>query len=140
MKNYHQQNQENKVIKILLEKEGFNLSSRLNSFTLSWDSRPQTQLVYKLKFSWKGVIFRLTAIGTYNLRSNTTIAILEFEEHFHRFGIGQSSIGAGSIGDKPDIIIGNHKLEVSFGKNHIHLYQKGVGSDLNNEEPFEFFL
>ncbi len=140
MKNYHQQNQENKEIKILLEKEGFNLSSKLNSFTLSWDYRPQTQLVYKLKFRWKGIVFRLTAIGTYNLRSNTTIAILEFEKYFYRFGIGQSSIGAGAIGKKPDIILGNYKLEFSFGKNHIHLFQKGVGSDLNTEEPFEFLL
>lgn len=137
MKNYHQLN---KKIKTLLEKERFNLSSRLNSFTLSWVSQPQTQLVYKLKFKWEGVVFRLTAVGTYNLRSNTTIAILEFEEYFYRFGIGQSSVGAGSIGNKPEIIIGNNKLEVSFGKNHIHLYQKGVGSNLNYNEPFEFFL
>ena len=57
----------------------------------------------------------------YRQRSNTIRAIVEYHNKSFNFGVGQSSVGAGAIGEQPNIVIGNNKLKFQFGKNCIFI-------------------
>lgn len=107
---------------------GFKLTLGTDYFNISWNSHPNSVSLKKIVFNWRGFDFKLTAIGKNNERSTTVEAILEFNGIKYKFGIGRCSVGAGCIGVKPKILVGNNNLNFSFGKNYIHVENKVISS------------
>ncbi len=108
------------------EHNNLEINSDLNSFKLSWKPQLGVESNYTIKFKWKGVLFKLNAIGNYELRYTTVVACVEYFNHKYRFGFGRAHIGAGAIGKCPEIKIGNHELKFHFGKNHIQVLEEVI--------------
>ena len=118
--------------KITRESDGLNINISPDKIVLSWDSPPiDTQVSYSIKFKWKGVHIKLTVLEYFGQRSNTIRAIVEYLEKTYNFGVGRSSVGAGCMGEPPNIVVGNNKLKFQFGKNCMSI------SELINDHRLE---
>jgi hypothetical protein len=104
-------------IKIQRESDGLNLTLTQDKIILSWESVPlDVQVSYSIIFKWKGVRINLMVLEYCGQRSNTIKAVVQYLGNKYSFGVGRSSVGAGSMGEKPNISIGNNKLKFEFGK------------------------
>jgi hypothetical protein len=118
--------------RIKRKSDGLNVNISPDKIVLSWDSAPlDFQVSYSVQFKWKGVHIKLTILEYYGQRSNTIRAIVEYLEKTYKFGVGRSSVGAGCMGEKPNIVIGNNKLRFQFGKNCMFI------SELINDQQLE---
>ncbi len=118
--------------KITREFDGLNINISPDKIILSWDSTPiETEVSYSIQFKWKGVHIKFTVFEYYGQRSNTIRAIVEYLEKTYKFGVGRSSVGAGCMGEQPNIVVGNNKLRFQFGKNCVSI------SELINEKRLE---
>ncbi len=132
--------------KVFRESDGLLMNVSLYKIVLSWDAPPfEVQVSYSIKFKWKSTQFKLTVLEYYGQRSNTIKAIVEYLDKSYTFGFGRSSVGAGSIGETPDIRIGNEKLKFQFGKNTISITEVSTDNRLNSiqsitESNFELIV
>lgn len=110
-------------IKIQRESDGLNMTLTQDKIILSWDSVPlDSQVSYSIIFNWKGERICLTVMEYYGQRSNTIKALVQYMGKQYSFGVGRSSVGAGAMGEKPNISIGNNKLKFEFGKRCMSIY------------------
>jgi hypothetical protein len=108
--------------KIKRDSDGLNVNISTDKIVLSWSSVPlEVQVSYSIQFKWKEIHIKLTVLEYYGQRSNTIRAIVEYFNKTYNFGVGRSSVGAGSMGEKPNIVIGNNMLKFQFGKNCISI-------------------
>jgi hypothetical protein len=108
--------------KIKRDSDGLNVNISTDKIVLSWSSVPlEVQVSYSIQFKWKEIHIKLTVSEYYGQRSNTIRAIVEYFNKTYNFGVGRSSVGAGSMGEKPNIVIGNNMLKFQFGKNCISI-------------------
>jgi hypothetical protein len=118
--------------RIKRESDGLNVSISTDKIVLSWSSVPlEVQVSYSIQFIWKGIHIKLTVLEYYGQRSNTIRAIVKYLEKTYNFGFGRSSVGAGSMGEHPNIVVGNNKLKFEFGKNCMSI------SELINDQRLE---
>lgn len=108
--------------KIRRKFDGLNINVSPDKIVLSWESVPiDVQVSHTIQFKWYGIQIKLTVLEYYGLRSNTIRAVVEYFHKVYQFGVGRSSVGAGSMGEKPNIVVGNNELEFQFGKNCISI-------------------
>lgn len=118
--------------KIKRESDGLNVNISTDKIVLSWSSVPfEVQVSHSIQFKWKGIHIKLTVLEYYGQRSNTIRAIVEYLEKKYYFGVGRSSVGAGCMGEHPNIVVGNNKLKFQFGKNCMSI------SELVNDQRLE---
>ena len=102
--------------------DGLNINISPDKIILSWNSVPiDVQVSHTIKLKWNGIQIRLTVMEYYGQRSHTIRAVVECFNKTYNFGIGRSSVGAGSIGEKPNIVFGNNILKFQFGKNCVSI-------------------
>jgi len=112
--------------------DGLSVSVSLDKIVLSWDAPTcDIQVSNSIKFKWNSTHFKLTVIEYYGQRSNTIEAILEYLDKSYKFGFGRSSVGAGRMGETPDIRIGNEKLNFQFGKSTISITEVSIDNRIN---------
>jgi len=117
---------------IINDRDGVKISISANKFIFSWKGGEFENQVYNsMKFSWKGVNFKLTSVEYFGKRSNTISVIVEYFNKKYQFGYGRSSVGAGSFGEFPIISVGGARLHFQFGKNCISVSE--VKSRQNEE-------
>jgi hypothetical protein len=118
--------------RIIRKSDGLNINVSDDKVVLIWDSSPiEVQVSYSIQFKWKGVHIKLTVLEYYGQRSNTIREVVEYLEKTYKFGVGRSSVGAGCMGEQPNIVVGNNKLKFQFGKNCISI------SELINYQQLE---
>lgn len=93
-----------------------------NQIVIGWDkSSNESEIIKDIRFIWMDIIFNLTVNEFYGVRSNTIKARLSYLGNEYEFGVGRCSLGAGSFGCKPNIIIKNKTLKFIFGKHCISI-------------------
>jgi len=108
--------------KITRKYDGLNINICPDKIVLSWNSVPiDFQVSHTIQLKWNGIQIRLTVMEYYGQRSNTIRAVVECFNEIYNFGVGRSSVGAGSMGKIPNIVFGNNKLKFQFGKNCISI-------------------
>jgi hypothetical protein len=75
-------------------------------------------------------------------RSNTINAQVQYLGKNYNFGFGSNALGAGAIGEKPNITIGNNKLKFDFGKKCISIAYTVIHENLElmNDKESNFLL
>jgi hypothetical protein len=132
--------------RITTKDDGLNISISPSMIVLSWSSVPiDVQVSHTIKLKWNGIQIRLTVMEYYGQRSNTLRALVECSNEIYNFGVGRSSVGAGSMGKIPNIVFGNNKLKFQFGKNSISILDMIIDQsaeliEKKNESNFQIEL
>lgn len=121
--------------KIRRKFDGLNINISPDKIVLSWDSVPlDIQVSHTIQFIWNGIQIKLTVMEYYGQRSNTMRAVVEYFNKVYQYGVGRSSVGSGFMGEKPNIVFGNNKLEFQFGKNCISISDIIIDQSLELKE------
>jgi hypothetical protein len=123
-----------KITELQLDNGNFELKIGADCFSISWKQEQNKHSRFSFKFRWRGVLVNFTAVGKSFGKSFTTVAEVNYFEQDYRFGVGMGSMGGGGIGPRPDIRVGNHKLNFDFGINYIQISDKEIIHDLNVKE------
>jgi hypothetical protein len=132
-------------IKIQRESDGLNLTLTQDKIILSWECVPlEVTVSYSIIFNWKGVRINLMVMEYYGQRSNTIKAKVQYLGNSYSFGVGRSSVGAGAMGEKPNIAIGNNKLKFEFGKRCMSISETVIDESLelmgDRESNFQLII
>ena len=124
-----------KWTRITRKYDGLNINISPDKIVLSWNSVPiDVQVSHTIQLKWNGIQIKLTVLEYYGQRSNTMRAVVEYFHKVYQFGVGRSSVGAGFMGEKPNIVFGNNKLGFQFGKNCISISDIIIDQSLELKE------
>ena len=130
-------------LRIIRESDGLYLTFTWDKIILNWESSPlEVQVSHSLSFKWKGEHINFTVTEYNGKRSNTLNALVQYKGNNYSFGFGRNALGAGAIGEKPNITLGNNKLKFDFGKKCISISDTVIDENLElmNDKESNFLL